>query len=37
VATEGHEFEHPFEESGRFLYYCQPHKSAGMKGAVVVE
>jgi len=37
VAADGHEFEHTFEESGRFLYYCQPHKTSGMKGAIVVE
>jgi len=37
VASEGYEFTHTFEESGRFLYYCLPHKAVGMKGAVVVE
>jgi len=37
VATEGHEFEHTFEASGRFLYFCQPHRTNGMKGAIVVE
>lgn len=36
-AEEGFTFEHTFESSGTFLYYCQPHKSLGMKGAVVVE
>lgn len=29
-------FEHTFETSGTALYYCEPHKSMGMKGAVVV-
>lgn len=37
VAEEGHEFEHTFESSGTSLYYCEPHKTLGMKGAVVVE
>lgn len=37
VADEGHEFEHTFEESGTSLYFCEPHKTLGMKGAVVVE
>ncbi|WP_459194117.1 halocyanin domain-containing protein [Halosimplex sp. J119] len=34
---EGHTFEHDFGESGTYLYYCLPHQSLGMKGAVVVE
>ncbi|MCO8243078.1 MULTISPECIES: halocyanin domain-containing protein [unclassified Haladaptatus] len=29
-------FEHTFDSAGKALYYCQPHKSMGMKGAVVV-
>lgn len=29
-------FEHAFETAGTALYYCAPHKSMGMKGAVVV-
>ncbi len=29
-------FEHTFDSVGTTLYYCQPHKSMGMKGAVVV-
>lgn len=29
-------FEHTFDSTGTALYYCQPHKSMGMKGAVVV-
>lgn len=36
VAEAGVNFEHTFEEEGVFLYYCAPHKSLGMKGAVVV-
>ncbi len=34
---EGATFSHTFEESGTYLYYCEPHRSQGMKGAVVVE
>jgi halocyanin-like protein len=36
TAEEGFTFEHTFEESGTTLYYCQPHKTLGMKGAVIV-
>jgi halocyanin-like protein len=32
----GATFEHTFETSGTFYYYCAPHKSMGMKGAVIV-
>ncbi|USZ70411.1 halocyanin domain-containing protein [Natronosalvus halobius] len=34
---EGETFEHTFDETGTFTYYCSPHISMGMKGAVVVE
>lgn len=37
VAEEGTEFNYTFEESGVYLYYCNPHKASGMKGAVIVE
>jgi halocyanin-like protein len=37
TAEEGFTFEHTFEESGTTLYYCQPHKTLGMKGAVIVQ
>ena len=30
-------FEQTFDLSGTWLYYCQPHKSLEMKGAIVVE
>ncbi|WP_227373724.1 halocyanin domain-containing protein [Haladaptatus halobius] len=33
----GATFEHTFETPETVLYYCEPHKSAGMKGAIVVE
>ena len=39
VGAEGHTFEHTFDdaESGAtFLYYCDPHRAVGMKGAVAV-
>lgn len=29
-------FEYTFDATGTTLYYCQPHKSAGMKGAIIV-
>lgn len=36
VAEAGHTFSHTFEERGVFEYYCEPHRSLGMKGAIVV-
>ncbi|NHN49755.1 halocyanin domain-containing protein [Halostella sp. JP-L12] len=33
---EGFTFTHTFEEAGTYLYACTPHRSLGMKGAVVV-
>jgi halocyanin-like protein len=29
-------FEHTFEETGIYRYFCSPHKALGMKGAVEV-
>lgn len=29
-------FEYTFETAGTVAYYCDPHKSMGMKGAVIV-
>ena len=37
TAEEGFTFEHTFEEAGTYRYACTPHRSLGMKGAVVVE
>ncbi len=37
VAEEGNTYEHTFEETGTYLYSCMPHKSLGMRGAIVVE
>lgn len=36
AGTAGHTFEHRFGEPGVSLYYCSPHRSLGMKGAVRV-
>jgi len=32
----GHEYSHTFETLGTYDYFCQPHKSVGMVGSVVV-
>jgi plastocyanin len=32
----GHEYEFTFETEGTYAYYCQPHRTAGMVGEVVV-
>lgn len=37
TAEDGFEFEYTFESAGNYLYYCTPHESLGMKGAVIVE
>lgn len=37
TSEEGHTFSHTFEEAGAYTYACVPHKTVGMKGAVVVE
>ena len=36
VSEQGSTFERTFEEDGLYNYFCQPHKSVGMKGSVVV-
>jgi halocyanin-like protein len=36
TAEGGFTFEHTFESDGVYNYYCQPHRSLGMKGSVVV-
>lgn len=33
----GYRYETTFQVAGTYGYYCQPHLSAGMTGAVVVE
>jgi plastocyanin len=32
----GHEYEHTFETTGTYSYFCQPHRTAGMVGEVIV-
>lgn len=36
TSTDGHTFTHEFPSAGLWLYYCGPHRSLGMKGAVLV-
>jgi len=36
VESSSETFEHTFDEAATETYYCNPHKGAGMKGAVVV-
>ena len=33
---QGATFEHTFETAETILYYCEPHRSMGMKGAIIV-
>lgn len=37
IISSSETFEHTFEESGLYRYYCTPHKANGMKGVVIVE
>ena len=37
VLEKGHTFSQTFEEPDIARYYCTPHRTMGMKGAVVVE
>jgi halocyanin-like protein len=34
---EGATFEHTFDDERTYAYYCQPHRTLGMKGGVRVE
>jgi halocyanin-like protein len=36
INNEGYSYSHTFETPGVYTYYCQPHLSVGMKGAIVV-
>jgi len=36
VEGEGNDFQHTFEDTGVYRYYCTPHQGVGMKGVVVV-
>jgi len=37
TAESGHTFTHTFSKSGTYKYYCEPHKSLGMKAVIEVE
>jgi arsenite oxidase small subunit len=37
IENEGFSFSHTFGTSGTYTYFCDPHLSLGMKGAIVVE
>lgn len=37
VSEPGTTFEHPFDASGAWTYYCTSHRALGMKGAVIVD
>jgi halocyanin-like protein len=37
VDTEGHTYSRTFDSAGTVKYFCRPHETLGMKGAVVVE
>lgn len=37
ASSEGYTYARRFENAGTYLYYCDPHRSLGMKGAVRVE
>jgi len=37
IETPEYSHEHTFETPGVYLYFCTPHETVGMKGAVVVE
>src|SRR6056297_1284099 len=36
INNEGYSYSNTFETPGVYTYYCQPHLSVGMKGAIVV-
>lgn len=36
IHDDGSEFEYTFDETGEYLYHCQPHRQVGQRGAVVV-
>ena len=33
----GESFEETFNEPGKYTYFCQPHRGAGMIGKIIVE
>ena len=36
TSTQGQTFETRFDTPGRYLYYCEPHRSLGMTGEIIV-
>lgn len=36
TSTRGQAFETRFDTPGRYRYYCEPHRSLGMTGEIVV-
>ena len=36
TGTQGQTFETRFDTPGRYRYYCEPHRSLGMTGEIVV-
>lgn len=34
--SAGATFEYTFDETGDYTYYCEPHKTVGMKGGIAV-
>jgi len=36
IYNEGHTESHTFETEGTYTYFCQPHRTQGMRGAIVV-
>merc|ERR1712028_248380 len=37
LGDEGETFTKKFDVAGSYAYYCEPHRGAGMNGALVVE
>lgn len=37
LEDSGFTYEHTFNTTGTYQYYCQPHKAAGMTGRLIVE
>lgn len=37
TSEHGHTFSYTFSNTGTYKYYCEPHKTMGMKGVVLVE
>lgn len=37
TTNDGTSFEHTFNTAGTFAYYCEPHRSLGMVGRIIVQ